>query len=315
MKLPRSKKARRRMFGLIFLYSGIILSLGTSTMAWYSVQANVNIDVESASITIKTPFQYHFYAFNDNGFDVSDSEPNNWTPGTGYKTAPINKLNGTAGGNFSDNYTEINELVGGQTVSKNGNARALTTVSGLWPGYSMSFAIKAEGLETGTGGDHPVLKIHKKANAEDTAHINPGSGAGKTPGRYVKNTSTPIYFAEAIQISAWSGATLSSLNDDDLFEIVNDDEENSKPVADNWWSGNGSIGLGSATNHSGTYWWVFTVTFVDIDKTWYSFDSNSDGRDYYVKYSGSGSTAGFNSSCYEGLTFELGEMTLKNPGS
>ena len=314
------------MFGLIFLYSGVILSLGTSTMAWYSVQANVNIDVESASITIKTPFQYHFYAYNGNGFNVTDPEPNNWTPGTGYKYTGSNEqiaaLKSLTAG-VPTNYTEINELVGGQTVSKSGNAQALTTVSGLWPGYSMSFAIKAEGLATGAGGDHPYLKVYQNdpsTASDDTTHINPGNGAEATVRRYRGNdTSTPIYFAEAVKISSWSGYDISHGTNGLTHAGIEAKNMTGTSINSDWWSGTGSIDLGhpltqndpNATTY--TYWWFFTITFYDHSSTWYHYDlTDGSGYKHYTRYSGEGSTDGYNSSCYEGLEFKLGEMTLKN---
>ena len=312
MGLPRRKKTRLKMLMMIASSSIMVASLATATMAWYSV--SVNISVSSSTITIRTPFQYYFYAYNENGFSIktaagaavdTPASTDVFTKGNGYKTPTLD---------LDDirNYTEVDALrylginSDQQTASNKQTdfVNALTEVSGLWPGYKMSFAIRATGLAS---DDAPQLKI--------TA-LDPGEANSASLKRKTTATGNPyVYMAQAIQIYAKSASTFEKATTNPPKINSND---NPIGADTNWWST--SIALGEAAAQGGgdgkddsvvgEWWYFWTIEFSNDTSTFYSLKSSTETNgvttETYAKDPDGDSNA------YQGLEFKITTMTLQN---
>ena len=309
------------MGAMIGLSALLVVAMGTTTMAWYSVQTSIS--VQSSSVSIRTALQYEFYAFRGNGFTDGLTNYAAYAPGSGYSSAPttigvstyqLNPLDA----NVEDHYCKIDALkfIDGTNDGKahqDAYYDALTSVSGLWPGYKMSFAIRIDGLQE---GDNPALDIIK-------ANIIPGVADGTAipntnPTAYwpnrPTNTDGHVTMAEAITIDAGTGATLSAA----VTAATAINHASQVPNTEWWDSGHlasdGNIGtesritIGNANGRNpqqNTSWWYFfTIGFSNAQGTYYTYNS---GTGYY----GSKGDDGGNSSCYEGLPFKLGVMELK----
>ena len=312
MGLPRRKKTRLKMLMMIASSSIMVASLATATMAWYSV--SVNISVSSSTITIRTPFQYYFYAYKENGFSIKTSaggavttpaSTDVFTKGNGYKTTTASHLYDLA------YYTEVDALryLGIDADQQTAFVDALTEVSGLWPGYKMSFAIKATGLAS---DDAPRLKI----TALDPGKAEFDTNNDKTVDlKRVSSTNTDtdkaIYMAQAIQIYAKSAATFQAAT-------TNTTAINTIGADTNWWStpinlgGAATSGGGDGNNGSvsGEWWYFWTIEFSNDDSTFYGTPTfnTTEGvtTETYAK-----STSG-DSNAYQGLEFKINTMTLQN---
>ena len=307
MYIPRRRKARLKMGLMIAISSLSIGALAASTMAWYSV--NTSITVNSSTVSIRTALQYHFYAFNGNGFNVEGNDPEAWRSGSGYNQSDlanfslINEVN-----DVPADYKEVDELAQ-YNNRKDDYITALTKVSGLWPGYKMSFAVRVDGLQE---DDNPSLDIVKD-------NINPGQASGlgkdKNESRKPHGEDRCIFMAEAIIISGGSGASLSAAVSASSAKNIAFDNSGKSVM---WWSkevdalsgqsaNDPRITIGDASGRNGAskWWYFFTVEFSNSSNTYYSPNSKSGTIEYYEKNSEG------NSSCYEGLSFALGTMDLK----
>ena len=281
------------MFGMIFCCSSVIAAMATSTMAWYAAESSITVDPSSSSVTIRTPFQYYLYAYNDNGFDLNGATPAACY-GTGYSTTTAANLYTVNGSDVPTYYTEVDQI--NHTSDERGY---LTNCHGLWPGYQMSFAIKVTAMST--SDDAPKLKI---------TGVTPGASATK------KSTAAGnpfIKLAEAIEIKAGGGATLQAAVGaaaaKNYTGTKNDagDEGAGDPIAitSNWWDVSESpLVLGSCSGVA-SYWFFYNIKFSNATSTFYSYSSKDASYEYYAKGSG-------NSSVYEGLTFSIYSMALEN---
>ena len=318
MGLPRRRKTRLKLLAMAALSAVMVTSLATATMAWYSV--TVNISVTSSTVTIRTPFQYYFYAYEGNGFTITESPEgaakDSFTSGSGYKTPlelkPLNDIR---------SYTEVDALryLGVNQQKENDFITALTTVTGLWPGYKMSFAIKATGLQS---DDAPQLK---------STAITLGSAEG-AHGRYHNDGSgtKPIYMANAITIYAKSAATLAAACTSPADVTPSDwrwsDSTKELPETEDIDFGNAATpGGGSGTDGSvaGEWWYFYTIEFDDTFACHYTFVGSGDGHNNSTEASSNAEstteknyykldTSAGNSNCFQGLTFSITTMTLQN---
>lgn len=308
MAMGRRAKNRLKMFGLIFCCSSVIAALATSTMAWYAAESSITVDPSSSSVTIRTPFQYHLYAYKGNRFPTG----NGWTsatyeddPGSGYVTPnayySLETVTITDGVMAVPGYEEVNALKYYSNKTQQGKyVAALTNASGIWPSYKLSFAIYVTGLDGKT--DQPALTIKTITN-ENTAKFDKK--------RYLyggETLETPIYISEAIVIRAGVGATLS--------EAYGNKAVKDKPSG--WSSGDtDTLQLGIAAAKQTSYWYYYEIEFSDAQSTYYlpctekgATRTTPDivGANYYKpQHDKTG-----NSSVYEGLTFSITSMTLEN---
>ncbi|MBQ9458269.1 MAG: hypothetical protein IJU64_07210 [Bacilli bacterium] len=284
MAMGRRAKNRLKMFGLIFCCSSVIAALATSTMAWYAAESSITVDPSSSSVTIRTPFQYHLYAYKGNRFPTGT-----WTaadkdsaPGSGYNTANPNYALTN-----ENSYEEFNALEYTDADQQTAYQHALTKVEGLWPGYQMSFAIKVVGLDPEL--DAPVLSL-TTISSPSLLRLDTGGNA--------------ILLKNAIEVKAGAGDTIGNAYNaataKNYTGTTDDDIDISWPSL--------PLVLGelnrSEYGNNTTFWYFYNIKFSNADSTLYTYntatekyDQNNDG----------------NSSVYEGMGFELVRMTLENP--
>lgn len=274
------------MIGISALTIG---ALAASTMAWYSVSASITVN--SSTVSIRTALQYKFYAYGTgngttgNGF-VYDKANHTYTAGSGYSGTPSDL-------NDISKYKEVDELDDYEYAAQLKDA--LTRVSGLWPGYKMSFAVKVEGLLT---SDTVSLTLFNN-------RMNANSPASTTK----KIGDTQISMKKAIKLTAGSGsdlATAISNGNTETTGLSYRNYDNSGQLA-NWDATDGTHVFGTAapTAQITSWWWFFTIEFSDDN--WAHYEKTSTVGDWEI-YSQSNSG---NSNCFQGLTFNLGTMDLK----
>ena len=308
MKMPRRKKTRLKMGLMIGISALSIGALAASTMAWYSVTASITVN--SSTISIRTALQYHFYAYNGNGFTYQYDETNPiYLPGSGYSGTPASGELNPADNAVTTKYTEVNELA--DYDHREAIKTALTTVSGMWPGYKMSFAIRVDGLQytDSSNRDEPQLKLISAniekgiANGASYGYI---SGTANKPLRRIgaADATNYITMANAMKISAGSGSTLANAVSSSTAAYsanVNYQNYTGDTITSNWYGADRILGTAYPTSNNSSWWYFFTVEFSNDNTTYYTYNNAG----YY-----SASTSG-NSSCYEGLPFGLGTMDLK----
>lgn len=273
--MKKQTKVKLSLISTIGVSLLAVSSAAVSTFAWFQAQAQVNVSASSADpveITVAAP---------------EDCKLN--TPVL-YKSVH----NGTKGytGTLTDTtVTNVEHFTVCESFSD------LNSVSNLWPGYKMSFAIYC-------------TAVSKTKGTLTLSSFNAGADENRLDKDYDNDTYLTKYidFARALNFyTGYSTSATFSVGSTDKFAYSSSNVITSAELV-------GSTEIGATAASTAMYFFI-TIKFDDSDTTYYKEYKEAEctnevettptsGTRYFKKH-----TSG-NSNCYENLTFSMTTLTL-----